>query len=89
MLQSAQASSPHRVCLPGPPDAGRGMSDGKGTYKRITRANYDGGEGKAKPNESTFVEEVEDEPHTPEESTVVEKGKAGRALQHQKTRLEG
>ena len=89
--------------LPAPPDAGRGGSDGPGTYRRITDGNYDvverkgGGKGKGKPTQSTVVEviAIEDMPPTPgtytvvhaiedrvpDESTVVEKGKAGKAVE--------
>ena len=63
--------------LPAPPDAGRGGSDGLGTYRRITDGNYDvverkgGGKGKGKPTQSTVVEAIEDVPPTPGTSTVV------------------
>ena len=42
--------------LPTPPDAGRGLSDGRGTYRRITRGNYTVEES----TQSTVVEAIED-----------------------------
>jgi len=64
--------------LPAPPDAGRGGSDGPGTYRRIADGNYDivfkgvgGGRGKGTPTQSTVVEAIEDVPPTPGTSTVV------------------
>ena len=50
--------------LPAPPDAGRGGSDGPGTYRRISDGNYDivgGGTGKCTPTQSTVVEAIEDD----------------------------
>ena len=56
------------IGLPAPPDAGRGLSDGPGTYRWITRGNYDVEES----TQSTVVEAIEDtaDPGTRDPSTL-------------------
>ena len=56
------------IGLPTPPDAGRGLSDGPGTYRRIINGNYDVVES----TQSTVVEAIDDtaDPGTRDPSTL-------------------